>query len=62
MSSKDFYSSKRLKGVKVNSDNEFVGYVYFRGNIPDNVIMEDVPKGVNNPVWDIETKKWTDKG
>ena len=58
----DFYSSVRHKGNKIDSNNEFVSYIYFRGVQPSNVIMKEIPADIKKPVWDSESKSWIDKG
>lgn len=59
---KDFYSSVRLKGNKIDSNNEFVSYIYFRGVKPSNVIMKEIPADIKQPVWGSESNLWISKG
>lgn len=58
----DFHSSVRLKGNKINSNNEFVSYIYFRGVKPSNVILKEIPTDIKNPVWNSKSKSWINKG
>lgn len=48
----------RQIGYEVNADGYFVNMVVFYGEVPENVIIEPVPDGLENPRWDFENEKW----